>query len=328
MSFRSTLYVGNVAYSSTEADFAIFTQYGNVLSVDIKRGFAFVKYDTQESAQAAIEGANNLLFNGRNIRVNFSNSEPHPKRQTLSPNLAPIQTNNSLQWQPPRVPYKENSIHLANLPHHAKEEILQHEFEEFGVVSVHIIQNSRVCFAIIELSSLENARKAIELKKSFYYDYNEVIISKQLEIPERHNNRSGRGGREGYRRGRRGSFRQFDQMFHLNHLNNNANNNLNTNINPNPIQINAYNDINENIEVSNNYVQHQSGGYRSRGDIFRGRGSFGGRGHYRSRGQYRSRGRGGYRGRARNIDVLTHNNNFNNGNSNGIHINHNVYPTN
>jgi len=43
---------------------------------EIKRGFAFVKFDSTASAQAAIDNLNNTSVNGRNIRVCFSKSEP------------------------------------------------------------------------------------------------------------------------------------------------------------------------------------------------------------------------------------------------------------
>ncbi|MCX7786768.1 MAG: RNA-binding protein, partial [Spirochaetes bacterium] len=58
------LYVGNLSYSSDEAELQnLFSQYGEVTSVNIitdkmtgrARGFGFVEMATEEGAQAAIQ---------------------------------------------------------------------------------------------------------------------------------------------------------------------------------------------------------------------------------------------------------------------------------
>jgi len=312
--------VGNVAYSSNEEELTnLFAKYGNVLSTEIKRGFAFIKFDTIEAAQSAVEGLDNLLFNGRNLRVNFSKSEPHPNRQaSFQPNVIPNQNVNvnSQQPQQQRVPYKENSIHVANLPYHITEENLRQEFEAYGIISIHIIR-TRNCFAIIELSSEDNTAKALEQKRSLVIEGREITVSRQVELPERNINHRGRGGRgRGFRgRGiyRRGggfprneqTFQRNEQTFVLeNNLHNNNMNNNNMNSNGNSPNSGMENSQRQQIFNNNKY----RGSYRYRGDIFGGRGSFGGRGQYRGRGQFRPRGRGGFHGRVRNNDLFDHSN--------------------
>ena len=312
MSFHSTLYVGNVAYSSDEADLTdLFSQYGNVLSTEIKRGFAFVKFETVPSAQAAAQALDNHLFNGRNLKVNFSKSEPHPSnRQTpFQPNNNNnnnINSNqnaniNSARPQQQRVSYKENSIHVANLPHTISEENLREVFEPYGILTIHIIRTRKICFAIIELSSEENMTNAIDEKKELVVDGREIAVTKQIIVPERHNNNFARGGRGrgfrgNYRRGfgRGGNFQRNDQTFRID---NNLHNNVNNQNNNSPIdeQQKPRGDF-----YDNNKYQ---GSYRYRGDMFGGRGQYSG-----GRGQYRPRGRGGYRGgRGRNNNLFSEN---------------------
>jgi len=188
-----------------------------VLSVEIKRGFAFVKFETKESAQDAIDNLNNESINGRNIRVNFSKSEPytplvnerfqnHQNNHQLQP-----QTQPQSQPQPQRVPFKENSIHVTNLPYNITEETLREEFEEFGVVSVHLIR-TRICFAIIELGSQEAQLRAIDNKNNAVIEGREITVSRQFEGGFRSSRGSygrGRGRGRGYRRPYRGFRRSF-----------------------------------------------------------------------------------------------------------------------
>lgn len=77
------LYVGNLSFSSTEADVkAAFETYGDVDSVNLitdretgrAKGFGFVEM-SDDQAKAAIEGLNGTQLGGRSIVVN----EARPK---------------------------------------------------------------------------------------------------------------------------------------------------------------------------------------------------------------------------------------------------------
>jgi len=326
MSFRSTLYVGNVAYNSREADLTnLFSQYGTVLSTEIKRGFAFVKFETVEAAQASAQALDNHEFNGRNLKVNFSKSEPHPSNrapfQAGNNNVNINQNVNVNPLRPPRVSFKENSIHVANLSHSITEETLQQTFEEYGILSIHIIRTRKICFAIIELSSEENTAKAIEEKTNFNIDGGEVVVTKQVSgFPERHNNfasRGRRGGRGfrglGYRRGfGRGNFQRRNEQTFLIDNNLHHNNNINKNNNANNInnQINTIDNEEEQTPDFYNNNKYRGNNYRYRGGngIFGGRGNFGGRGQFR--GAFRARGGGSYQKRGSGRDYPNINNNL------------------
>ncbi|KPJ80995.1 MAG: RNA-binding protein [Gammaproteobacteria bacterium SG8_30] len=74
----TTIYVGNLPFSATEADVrALFEQHGAVESVKLindretgrPRGFGFVDMQPSE-AQAAIAAMNGYEMNGRALRVN------------------------------------------------------------------------------------------------------------------------------------------------------------------------------------------------------------------------------------------------------------------
>jgi cold-inducible RNA-binding protein len=82
----SKLYVGNLAFSTTEAELRdLFTQHGTVTDVFIamdkfsgrSRGFAFVTMGSDAEAKAAITGVNGKNVGGRDLTVN----EARPKEE-------------------------------------------------------------------------------------------------------------------------------------------------------------------------------------------------------------------------------------------------------
>ncbi len=83
----SKLYVGNLAFSTTESELRdLFSQYGSVAEVFIamdkfsgrSRGFAFVTMGSDAEAKAAITGVNGKNFGGRDLTVN----EARPKEES------------------------------------------------------------------------------------------------------------------------------------------------------------------------------------------------------------------------------------------------------
>src|SRR3954469_293066 len=72
------LYVGNLAYSVTEADLRdVFAESGEITDVKVvldrdtgrPRGFAFVEMSTEESANTAIKNLNGRELQGRTLNV-------------------------------------------------------------------------------------------------------------------------------------------------------------------------------------------------------------------------------------------------------------------
>ncbi|MEM1331286.1 MAG: RNA-binding protein [Planctomycetota bacterium] len=75
----SKLYVGNLPFSASEEEIhELFSQYGDVVSANLvmdretgrPRGFGFVEYNDEESANRAIEATNGMDFGGRTLTVN------------------------------------------------------------------------------------------------------------------------------------------------------------------------------------------------------------------------------------------------------------------
>ena len=79
------LYVGNIAYETTESDLEqLFSQSGTVESVRVMRdmatgrarGFAFVEMATDEEAQKAVTEFNEYELGGRALAVNEARPKP------------------------------------------------------------------------------------------------------------------------------------------------------------------------------------------------------------------------------------------------------------
>lgn len=80
---QSKIYVGNFSYSVTEEELnEFFSQYGAIQELNLikdretgrSRGFAFISYESQQSAQNALV-ANGNEFKGRNLTVNMAREE-------------------------------------------------------------------------------------------------------------------------------------------------------------------------------------------------------------------------------------------------------------
>lgn len=86
------LYVGNLTHSVASSDLREwFGQYGTVLSArvvldrekDRSKGFGFVEMETDDQAQAAIEGLNEHEHEGRRLTVN--EARPRVARIIVTP---------------------------------------------------------------------------------------------------------------------------------------------------------------------------------------------------------------------------------------------------
>ena len=89
---ETRLYVGNLAYGSTEGDLEeMFQKAGTVVKCELmldkftsrSRGFAFVEMGTHEEALKAVEMFNDQDLQGRELRVNIAKprEERAPRRE-------------------------------------------------------------------------------------------------------------------------------------------------------------------------------------------------------------------------------------------------------
>ncbi|MGH9457407.1 MAG: RNA recognition motif domain-containing protein [Thermoanaerobaculia bacterium] len=81
----SKVFVGNLDYKTERAELeSLFAEAGQIKDVFLptdretgrKRGFAFVEFDTDEEAEAAIQKFNGHQLNGRALRVNKAEDRP------------------------------------------------------------------------------------------------------------------------------------------------------------------------------------------------------------------------------------------------------------
>jgi RNA recognition motif-containing protein len=81
----SKIYVGNLNFRITEEALRnVFSSFGQIQDCRMIRdretgnfkGFAFLTFDTPESAQKAIEGMNGKDLDGRALRVNLAEEKP------------------------------------------------------------------------------------------------------------------------------------------------------------------------------------------------------------------------------------------------------------
>jgi RNA recognition motif-containing protein len=64
------LYIGNLAYETKVSNLReCFGKYGDIVSIQIKKGFAFLEYERSNEANNAMQGMNLKNFNGRTIIV-------------------------------------------------------------------------------------------------------------------------------------------------------------------------------------------------------------------------------------------------------------------
>lgn len=86
------LYVGNLAYSTTEDDLRdLFSPFGEVSTAELitdrfsgqSKGFGFVEMSNNSEADAAIKGLNGKALNGRNLTVN--QAQPRTNRPPRRP---------------------------------------------------------------------------------------------------------------------------------------------------------------------------------------------------------------------------------------------------
>lgn len=84
MDNNKKIFIGNIPYGITVEELkSAFGKFGNITDAykPAEKGFAFVTFDTEDSAQAAIEGMNGQDLGGRKAVVNIAKPrEDRPRR--------------------------------------------------------------------------------------------------------------------------------------------------------------------------------------------------------------------------------------------------------
>lgn len=84
------IYIGNLDESVTKENLEeLFKKHGNVLGVDVHRGFGFIQYEEDKGAQLAIQNQHGVMFQGRKLNVKQAIDNKNKGGFGLPPNSAP-----------------------------------------------------------------------------------------------------------------------------------------------------------------------------------------------------------------------------------------------
>ncbi|GAV04231.1 hypothetical protein RvY_14542 [Ramazzottius varieornatus] len=136
-----------------------FSGFGNILSCKVaqdengaSRGYAFVHFETEASAQNAIEKVNGMLLNGKKVFV----GKFVPRSERV---------------ENPSSPRTFTNVYVKNLPKDVDDDKLQAMFEKYGKITSHKVmvddQNVSRGFGFVSFEAPESAEHAVnELNNS------------------------------------------------------------------------------------------------------------------------------------------------------------------
>jgi polyadenylate-binding protein len=153
-----------------------FSAFGNILSCKIatdnfgeSKGYGFVQYETEESAQTAIEKLNGMLLNDKQVFVG-----PFLRKQERD--LAVDKS-------------KFTNIYVKNLSESTTEEELKKTFGEFGqITSVVVMRDGdgkSKCFGFVNFEDADDAGQAVEALNGKKFDQKEWYVGKAQKKSER-----------------------------------------------------------------------------------------------------------------------------------------------
>ncbi|CAI9294573.1 unnamed protein product [Lactuca saligna] len=153
-----------------------FSTFGNILSCKIatdstgqSKGYGFVQYDAEESAQKAIEKLNGMLLNDKQVYVG-----PFLRKQERE--LAVDKT-------------KFTNVYVKNLSESTTDDDLNKTFSEFGTVTSAVVmrdaEGNSKCFGFVNFENAEDAGKAVEGLNGQKFDNKEWYVGKAQKKYER-----------------------------------------------------------------------------------------------------------------------------------------------
>lgn len=153
-----------------------FSTFGNILSCKIatdpsgqSKGYGFVQFDNEESAQNAIDKLNGMLLNDKQVYVG-----PFLRKQERDTVLNKT---------------KFNNVYVKNLSESTTEDDLKNVFGEFGTITSAIVMkdgdgNSK-CFGFVNFESADDAAEAVEGLNGKKFDEKEWYVGKAQKKSER-----------------------------------------------------------------------------------------------------------------------------------------------
>jgi len=153
-----------------------FSTFGNILSCKIatdstgqSKGYGFVQYDSEESAQQAIEKLNGMLLNDKQVYVG-----PFLRKQERE--MAVDKT-------------KFTNVFVKSLSESTTDEDLRKAFSEYGTITSAVVMrdadgNSK-CFGFVNFENTEDAARAVEGLNGQKFDEKEWYVGKAQKKNER-----------------------------------------------------------------------------------------------------------------------------------------------
>ncbi|KAJ7946074.1 Polyadenylate-binding protein [Quillaja saponaria] len=153
-----------------------FSAFGNVLSCKVatdssgqSKGYGFVQFENEESAQKAIEKLNGMLLNDKQVYVG-----PFLRKQERDSVIDKT---------------KFNNVFVKNLSESTSEEDLKNVFAEFGpITSVVVMRDGdgkSKCFGFVNFESADDAVRSVEALNGKKIDDKEWYVGKAQKKSER-----------------------------------------------------------------------------------------------------------------------------------------------
>ncbi|KAK6241092.1 hypothetical protein QUC31_015239 [Theobroma cacao] len=153
-----------------------FSAFGNILSCKVatdssgqSKGYGFVQFDNEESAQKAIEKLNGMLLNDKQVYVGH-----FVRKQERDTAISKT---------------KFNNVYVKNLSESTSDEDLKNIFGEFGTITSAVVMREldgkSKCFGFINFENADDAARAVESLNGKKFDDKEWFVGKAQKKSER-----------------------------------------------------------------------------------------------------------------------------------------------
>ncbi|KAE8698607.1 Polyadenylate-binding protein 2 [Hibiscus syriacus] len=153
-----------------------FSAFGNILSCKVatdssgqSKGYGFVQFDNEESAQKAIENLNGMLLNDKQVYVG-----PFVRKQERDGSISNM---------------KFNNVYVKNLSESTSDEDLKTIFGEFGPITSAVVMREpdgkSKGFGFVNFENADDAARAVESLNGKKFDDKEWYVGKAQKKSER-----------------------------------------------------------------------------------------------------------------------------------------------
>ncbi|KAK4762106.1 hypothetical protein SAY87_029990 [Trapa incisa] len=153
-----------------------FSTFGNILSCKIatdpsgqSKGYGFVQYDNEESAQKAIEKLNGMLINDKQVYVG-----PFLRKQ---------------ERESTSEKTKFNNVYVKNLSDSTTDDDLKSIFGELGAITSAVVMRDAdgksKCFGFVNFEDADDAARAVDALNGKKFDEKEWYVGKAQKKSER-----------------------------------------------------------------------------------------------------------------------------------------------